>query len=129
MTAAERRQLAREEFDAYFSTCPSRQVLDRLANKWVILALVALSEGPQRYSELSRRLASVSQKMLTQTLRGLERDGLVTRHLEPAVPIRVSYELTDLGHSLLAVTRQLKQWAEQHVVEIHQAREEYDALP
>ena len=79
-----------------------------------------------RYSELSRRLAGVSQKMLTQTLRSLERDGLVTRTVTPTVPVTVTYELTDLGLSLLQLVRGIKGWAETHMGEVHSARERYD---
>ena len=79
-----------------------------------------------RYSELSRRLAGVSQKMLTQTLRSLERDGLVTRTVTPTVPVTVTYELTDLGLSLHHVMRRIKEWAEAHMDEVLANREEYD---
>ena len=79
-----------------------------------------------RYSELSRRLAGVSQKMLTQTLRSLERDGLLTRTVTPTVPVTVTYELTDLGHSLHNVMRGIKMWAETHMDEVLANREKYD---
>ena len=78
-TAAQRREEAAREYDAFLASCPARQLLDRISDKWVTLILTALAEGPQRYSDLSRRIAGVSQKMLTQTLRSLERDGLLTR--------------------------------------------------
>jgi DNA-binding HxlR family transcriptional regulator len=84
-------------------------------------------DGPKRYSEISRQLAGVSQKMLTQTLRNLERDGLVTRTVTPSVPARVDYELTPLGQSLARVLGQLKTWAEQHMAEVDRARSTYDA--
>ena len=79
MTAAQQRERAKQEFDAFLADCPSRLVLDRISDKWVTLVIASLSDGPLRFSELSRQLAGVSQKMLTQTLRTLERDGLVTR--------------------------------------------------
>jgi len=79
-----------------------------------------------RYSELSARIAGVSQKMLTQTLRALERDGLLTRTVTPSVPVRVDYELTPLGLSLLEPLRHLKEWAETHMPEVDRARQEYD---
>lgn len=126
MTAADRRRRARVEYDAFLAACPSRQLLDRIADKWVTLSLSALADGPQRYSEISRRLAGVSQKMLTQTLRGLERDGLVTRKVTPMVPVRVDYELTPLGDSLLSTLKPLKRWAEQHMVEVDRARDSFD---
>ncbi|TGB16047.1 helix-turn-helix domain-containing protein [Streptomyces sp. MZ04] len=126
-TVAQRRAEASIIYDAYLAECPARQLLDRIADKWVSLAVNALADGPQRYSELQRRLASVSQKMLTQTLRHLERDGLVSRTVIPAVPVRVEYELTPLGRSLLPVMRAIKGWAEEHMDEVHDARVAYDA--
>jgi DNA-binding HxlR family transcriptional regulator len=138
-TAAEQRARAKADYDAFLANCPSRQLLDRISDKWVTLILAALgSDGPDpgadcvdaprsmRYSELSRRLAGVSQKMLTQTLRSLERDGLVTRTVTPTVPVTVTYELTDLGLSLHHVMCGIKQWAEAHMNEVFANREEYD---
>jgi DNA-binding HxlR family transcriptional regulator len=129
MTAQHRRDEARVEFDAYLAACPSRKLLDRLSDKWVTLVLKSLIAGPKRYSELSRQLAGVSQKMLTQTLRSLERDGMLTRTVTPSVPVRVDYELTPLGESLAHVLGQLKAWAEQHMPEVDRARAGYDARP
>jgi DNA-binding HxlR family transcriptional regulator len=142
MTAAQKRALAKVEYDAFLAGCPSRQLLDRISDKWVALILAALgSDGPQpgvdtvgeprsmRYSELSRRLAGVSQKMLTQTLRSLERDGLVTRTVTPTVPVTVTYELTDLGLSLHHVMKGIKGWAEAHMDQVLANREEYDTRP
>ncbi|GAB3868947.1 hypothetical protein GCM10029964_000350 [Kibdelosporangium lantanae] len=97
-TAAERRAESKAAYDAYLAECPARQLLERISDKWVSLIVNALAEGPQRYSDLSRRIASVSQKMLTQTLRNLERDGLVTRTVTPTVPVRVDYGLTPRPH-------------------------------
>jgi DNA-binding HxlR family transcriptional regulator len=128
MTAAQRRAADKAAYDAFVAQCPSRQLLDRLSDKWVTLALVALEPGPQRYSQLSRTMAGVSQKMLTQTLRTLERDGLVTRTVTASVPVTVTYEMTDLGRSLHAVVGRLKVWAEAHMDLVHSARQEYDAL-
>jgi DNA-binding HxlR family transcriptional regulator len=127
MTAQQRRDQAKLEFDAYLASCPSRQLLDRIADKWVALVVKSLSDGPKRYSEISHQLVGVSQKMLTQTLRSLERDGLLTRSVTPAVPVRVDYELTPLGQSLSGVLGQLKSWAEQHMPEVDRARAAYDA--
>jgi DNA-binding HxlR family transcriptional regulator len=111
-TAAQRRAQAKEEYDAFLACCPSRQLLDVVANKWVCLVLAALADGPTRHSELQRRIAGISQKMLTQTLRELERDGLVSRQVTPSVPVRVDYELTELGGGLRRVMQPLKDWAE-----------------
>lgn len=138
-TAAQKRAQARADYDAFLADCPSRQLLARISNKWVALVLAALgSDGPRpgedgvgaprpmRYSELSRRLAGVSQKMLTQTLRSLERDGLLTRTVAPTVPVTVTYELTDLGLSLQAVMHGIKAWAEAHMDEVLASGERYD---
>jgi DNA-binding HxlR family transcriptional regulator len=114
-------------FDAFAASCPSRRLLDTIGNKWTSLAIVALGlEGPMRYSELLARIAGVSQKMLTQTVRGLERDGLLTRTVTPSVPVRVDYELTPLGLTLLEPIRHLKEWAEAHMAEVDRAREDHD---
>ncbi|MET9621730.1 MULTISPECIES: helix-turn-helix domain-containing protein [unclassified Streptomyces] len=126
-TAAQRRAEASTAYDAYLARCPARQLLDRIADKWVSLVVNALADGPQRYSHLQRTLASVSQKMLTQTLRHLERDGLVSRTVIPAVPVRVEYELTALGRSLLPVMCAIKGWAEDHMDEVLAARASHDA--
>jgi DNA-binding HxlR family transcriptional regulator len=99
MTAAERRQRERRQYNANLSECPGHQLLATLSDKWVTLVLAALADGPQRYNQLSRTIAGASQKMLTQTLRRLERDGLISRTVTPSVPIRVDYELTGLGLS------------------------------
>ena len=139
MTAAQKRARAKVDYDAFLAGCPSRQLLDRISDKWVALILAALgSNSPHpeadcvgelrsmRYSELSHRLAGVSQKMLTQTLRSLERDGLVTRTVTPTVPVTVTYELTDLGRSLQNVMYGIKVWAEAHMDEVLANREQYD---
>ncbi|MCQ1948136.1 MULTISPECIES: helix-turn-helix domain-containing protein [unclassified Arthrobacter] len=135
MTAAEKRAQEKDAYNAFLDACPSRQLLDRISNKWVTLALAALGSGPDcdgdprplRFSELSRVLAGVSQKMLTQTLRSLERDGLLTRTVTPTVPVTVSYELTDLGRSLHGLTRGIKAWAEQHMDDVFTERAAYDS--
>ncbi|MFI7690333.1 winged helix-turn-helix transcriptional regulator [Nonomuraea sp. NPDC049655] len=126
-TAAQRRDQARLAFDAYFAECPSRKLLDRLSDKWVTLVLSSLASGERRYSDLARHIAGVSQKMLTQTLRGLERDGLVARRVTPQVPVRVDYALTPLGQSLMPLVTAIKAWAEEHIEDVEAARERYDA--
>jgi DNA-binding HxlR family transcriptional regulator len=127
MTAAQRRASEKAEYDAFLAQCPSRQLLDRISDKWVTLVLAALESGPQRYSQLARTIAGVSQKMLTQTLRTLERDGLLTRTVTATVPVTVTYELTELGRSLQAVITGLKSWAESHMDQVLAARSSYDA--
>ncbi|WP_020120698.1 helix-turn-helix domain-containing protein [Streptomyces canus] len=126
-TAAQRREQARVEYDAFIKGCPTNQLLDRLSDKWVSLVVSALSTGPMRYSDLSRKIAGVSPKMLTQTLRSLERDGILTRTVTPSVPVRVDYALTPLGSSLAGLLTAVKSWAETHIEEVHEARERYDA--
>lgn len=126
-SASDRRREAKQEFDAYFAECPSRRLLQRISDKWVVLLLSALGDGSMRYSELAAKVAGVSQKMLTQTLRALERDGLVSRTVTPSVPPRVDYELTPLGASLRERITLLKEWAEEHMDEIDRARERHDA--
>ena len=106
--------------------CPTRELLETLSDKWMGLVLGALADTPKRHSELARRIAGVSQKMLTQTLRTLERDGLVTRTVTPTVPVRVDYELTPLGRTLLPVMMGIKDWAEAHMDEVNAARRVYD---
>jgi DNA-binding HxlR family transcriptional regulator len=127
MTAAQQRERAKQEFDAFLADCPSRFLLDRISDKWVTLVLASLADGPLRFSELSRQLAGVSQKMLTQTLRTLERDGLVSRAVTPSVPVRVDYALTPLGQSLLDPIKHMKAWAEEHVPDVREAQDRYDA--
>jgi DNA-binding HxlR family transcriptional regulator len=112
--------------DVYLRGCASRTVLDVIANKWTNLVVCALRDGPLRFGQLRRRLEGITQKMLTQTLRALERDGLVTRTLYPTIPPRVDYELTDLGRDAAGLFDGLIEWAQQHVVEITAARDRYD---
>jgi DNA-binding HxlR family transcriptional regulator len=124
--AQQRRQQAKLEYNAFMAECPTRHLLDSVSDKWVCLVIGALDEGAMRHSELARRIAGVSQKMLTQTLRVLERNGLVTRTLTLSVPVRVDYELTPLGRSLVPVLVGIKDWAEAHMDEVDAARRTYD---
>lgn len=126
-TAAQAREQAARRYDAYLASCPARQLVNRISDKWVTLILPALADGPQRYSDLARRIAGVSQKMLTQTLRSMERDGLVSREVTPSVPVRVDYALTPLGASLMPLISHIKSWAETHMDEVAAARDCYDA--
>jgi DNA-binding HxlR family transcriptional regulator len=126
-TAAQRREQARIDYDAFLRGCPTNQLLDRISDKWVSLVVSALATGPMRYSDLGRKIAGVSPKMLTQTLRSLERDGILSRTVTPSVPVRVDYELTPLGHSLALLLTAVKDWAETNIEQVHQARERYDA--
>lgn len=107
--------------------CPAvRDVLNRVGDKWSVLVVSLLDEGPMRFSELRRSIEGISQRMLTLTLRGLERDGLLKRTVYPTVPPRVEYELTKLGRTLLEPILALSAWADTHRLEIQQAREVYD---
>jgi len=125
-TARDRRREAKIAYDAFLAACPSRQLLDTLSDKWVCLILSALDSGPKRHGELARHIAGVSQKMLTQTLRSLVRDGLLTRTVTASVPARVDYALTPLGQDLQVRVHELKRWAETHMDEILEARRRYD---
>src|SRR6202521_2486366 len=103
------------------------EVLARVGDKWTVLVVTVLGEGPKRFNELRRALGSISQRMLTLTLRGLERDGLVTRTVFPTIPPRVDYELTRLGRSLLDPVSRLGLWARQNRSAIEAARRRFDA--
>jgi DNA-binding HxlR family transcriptional regulator len=103
------------------------EVLDRIGDKWSVLVVATLGDGPKRFSELRRSIASISQRMLTLTLRGLERDGLISRTVFPTIPPRVDYELTELGRSLLRPVRALGSWARENRSRILEARASYDA--
>jgi DNA-binding HxlR family transcriptional regulator len=115
------------KIDVYAKDCPSRQVLDRIGDTWSVLIVGALEHGPCRNGELAQRIGGISPKMLTQTLRGLERDGLITRTVHAEVPPRVDYALTDLGKSLLGLVGALEAWAETHIHDVAAARATYDA--
>jgi DNA-binding HxlR family transcriptional regulator len=114
-------------WDMLKQQCPTRQVLTRIADKWTMLVITLLAEEEMlRFSELRRQIEGVSQKMLTQTLRGLERDGLVTRTVYPTVPVTVEYRLTDLGRSLGETVGAIRSWAYANMDEIEASRERYD---
>jgi DNA-binding HxlR family transcriptional regulator len=102
--------------------CGSRMVLDRIADKWTALIIHVLSSGVKRHSELRRQISGVSQKMLTQTLRSLENDGLVERKVYPVVPPKVEYRLTPLGRTLIEPLEAICKWAEKHLAELEAAR-------
>ena len=101
-------------------------VLARVGDKWTVLVVELLSDGPMRFNELRRKIGSISQKMLTTTLRGLERDGLVTRTIYPTIPPRVDYELTQLGRELRDPLKALGKWARENQPRIVKARERFD---
>jgi len=108
--------------------CPAvREVLNRVGDKWSVLVVGLLGDGPKRFGELRRSIEGISQRMLTLTVRGLERDGLITRTVEPSIPPKVEYALTKLGRTLLVPVDALAQWAMDHRVMIHEAQQKYDA--
>lgn len=116
-------------YDPYVRGCPTRALLDRIGDRWTVLVVgvLARGDGPVRYSAIGRGVQGISQKMLTQTLRNLERDGLVTRTVHAEVPPRVDYELTELGQSLQEAVAVLEAWARDHMPEVTRARESFDS--
>lgn len=111
----------------YLEGCPTRRILDRIGDRWTVLIVGSLGEETVRFSELRRRIEGISQKMLTQTLRAMERDGLVSRAVHPEVPVRVEYTLTDAGRSLRAPLKALEEWSVEHLGGIVSSQSEYDS--
>jgi DNA-binding HxlR family transcriptional regulator len=107
--------------------CPTRVILDRIGDKWTVLAVLLLRNGPLRFTELRDGIGSVAPKVLTQTLRRLERDGLVSREIFAEVPPRVVYSLTPMGESLIKPITAVSEWAEEHLPAISTAQQQYDA--
>jgi DNA-binding HxlR family transcriptional regulator len=120
-------QPANLAWNAYATACPTRVVLDRIADKWAVLVLGLLAAGPVRFNQLRRQIEGISQKMLSQTLKSLERDGLVSRKATPTVPVTVEYSITPLGETLSATVDGLRIWAEAHIEEVLTAQQQYDA--
>jgi DNA-binding HxlR family transcriptional regulator len=121
-------------YSVYIASCPTREVLDRIADKWTSLIVGLLAPRPQRFSELKSQTGGISSRMLSSTLRGLESDGLVDRVVYGTLPPKVVYSLTPLGHTLEEVLGGLRNWAEAHIEEIGAARAAYaerddDATP
>ncbi len=112
--------------DAFLKVCPSRNVLTRVGQKWTVLAMVALQGAPMRFGDIRRRLEGISQKMLTQTLRAMERDGLIERSVYDEKPLRVEYTLSPLARGLLPIVLALKQWAEDSLSVIESNNRAYD---
>lgn len=113
--------------NVFAAECPTRRVLDRVADKWAVLILILLADGTKRFNALKRMIGGVSQKMLSQTLKSLERDGLVTRTAIPTVPVTVEYAITDLGRTLAATVDALRRWAETHIDDVLEAQRRYDS--
>jgi DNA-binding HxlR family transcriptional regulator len=114
-------------WDIYNERCPTRIVLDRIADKWTVLIVGALEAKTKRFGELRREIGGVSQKMLTQTLRGLERDGIVNRKVYATVPPKVEYSLTELGQTLIGILHAIGEWSESNIESVLKARTDYDA--
>jgi DNA-binding HxlR family transcriptional regulator len=114
------------DWNVLTQACPSRTSLARIANKWTAMIVIVLGRGRTRFRDLRTAVEGISGKVLTETLRDLERDGLVSRHVFAEVPPRVEYELTDLGRTLHGPLAAIGQWAEAHTAEVLQARERYD---
>jgi len=120
-------RMEREGVEAVAESClPVTEVLSRIGDKWSVLVVMYLGTGPWRFNEIRRAINGISQRMLTLTLRGLERDGLVTRTVFPTIPPRVDYELTELGHSLRAPIEALGRWAIANRPEVEAARQRFD---
>jgi len=120
-------QLSSFQGDAFIANCPTRVVLDQIADKWTVLVLGALDPEPVRFNALKRRLGGISQKMLGQTLRQLERNGLVERRAFATVPVTVEYSLTPLGAALTARVNALREWAESNISLMLAAQQRFDA--
>ncbi len=114
--------MRKTRYNQYAAACPTRQALDRIAAKWTVLVVGLLAERPHRFGELRRGIDGISQKMLTQTLRSLESDGLVARRIKPTVPVTVEYSLTATGRTLTEPLDAVRRWAEQHIEAVLAAR-------
>ena len=116
-------------WNVFDSNCPTRQVLDCIADKWTVLIIRRLSEGTLRFAQLRRAVDGISQKVLTNTLRDLERDGIVMRRIYATVPPKVEYSVTSLGQSLCNLVEDICNWAEANIEHVQAARKVYDCLP
>jgi DNA-binding HxlR family transcriptional regulator len=113
--------------NVYSADCPTRQILDRVGDKWAVLILLLLRDGPVRFNQLRRAIEGISQKMLSQVLKSLERDGLIRRRAIATVPVTVEYSITPLGTTLAAAVDPLRDWAERNLKEVSAAQRRYDA--
>ncbi|WP_293866890.1 helix-turn-helix domain-containing protein [uncultured Alsobacter sp.] len=118
---------AGKRFDCYMDGCPTRMVLDRIGDRWAVLILALLAAGPRRFNQLRRDVPGISAKMLSQTLKGLERDGLVEREVFATVPVTVEYRISELGLTLRAIMADLTRWAEANIERVMEAQRRYDA--
>src|SRR5882762_9635065 len=113
--------------NAYSADCPTRQILDRVGDKWAVLILLLLRDQPVRFNQLRRTIEGISQKMLSQVLKSLERDGLIRRRAIATVPVTVEYPITPLGATLAGAVDPLRDWAEKNLKEVLNAQRRYDA--
>lgn len=113
--------------NVYAAECPTRQILDRVGDKWAVLILLLLREEPMRFNQLRRTIEGISQKMLSQVLKSLERDGLLKRRAIATVPVTVEYSITQLGLTLAAAVDPLRDWAEENLKDVLAAQRRYDA--
>jgi DNA-binding HxlR family transcriptional regulator len=113
--------------NAYSADCPTRQILDRVGDKWAVLILLLLMDQPLRFNQLRRAIEGISQKMLSQVLKSLERDGLIRRRAIATVPVTVEYSITPLGATLAAAVDPLRDWAERNLKEVLAAQRRYDS--
>jgi DNA-binding HxlR family transcriptional regulator len=118
--------IASQSWNVYDQQCPTRLVLDRLADKWTVLVVGLLAHRTRRFGELRRDIAGISPKVLTQTLRALERDGILTRHVYASVPPKVEYTLTPLGRTLIDLVAAISGWAETHIEAVLEAQQSFD---
>lgn len=129
-TALSGNQVSREEPpsepDPYAAGCPTRLLLDRIGDKWSVLALGLIREKPRRFNALKRDIEGLTQKMLSQTLKSMQRDGLITRTVLPTTPVSVEYAITPLGGTLVETLESLQRWARDHIGEVLGAQERYD---
>lgn len=114
------------EWDVYQQKCPTRMVMSRIADKWVLLALGMIEQGPKRFNQLRRDIEGISQKSLTETLRTLERDGLVRREVVTKSPMAVEYSITPLGRTLAQAAEAVRAWSETHIEEVLAAQQRFD---
>lgn len=117
--------MGRPKYDVYAAQCPTRQALDRIADKWTALIIGLLGQRTHRFGELRRGIEGISHKVLTQMVRSLERDGLVLRVVRPTVPPTVEYSLTSLGRTLVDPLAAVRDWAEEHIEQVEEARAAY----
>lgn len=127
VTTCERVDEDQRQPNPYAANCPTRRILDRIGDRWTVLVVGVLGDGTARFSQLKRRIDGISQKMLTQTLRQMERDGLVIRTVYPEVPVRVEYALTDAGESLRGPLKALEEWSIEHLGGVLDSQSMYDA--